>query len=520
MVSLHAFSFLRKPMKLIVFAAIMSAVNLVFHNIPFFSFVREHTNGGAFSNFFLIASLVIVMLALNMFACYLLVYLLRYVGRVLIAIFHILSSACVYYILKFHIIMDDSMMSNVFNTRYSEASGFITWSAFGFLFLTGIIPAIYVLTQKIDYGKLKMFGIVSGSSIGLSLLLILLNLNQVLWIGKYDTELGGLIMPYSYVVNTIRLQNQKKQKSAEEIKLPDASISNEQKEVVVLVIGESARKHNFQLYGYERPTNPLLSQRNDITVLTANSNDTYTTAGVKAILEYKGTSDLYEILPNYLYRTGVDVAWRTDNWGEPPVHIQDYKTDNQLAKIFPDKDRRYDEFLTSGLRQRIDTCSKNKLFIVLHTSTSHGPCYSTKYPKAFEKFSPVCHNVENAKDSLPELVNAYDNSILYTDYLLNNIIDTLQTITERKCAMIYVSDHGESLGENNMFMHGIPLKLAPKEQYEIPFIVWTSDGYREMKKMDKTVDQHYIYHSVLNLLSVESPIYNADYDLFLPQAKE
>ncbi len=508
-------SFLRKPMKLWVFSAVMSLVNLVFHNIPFFSFVHENANSDGFSNFILIVSLVIVMLALNFFACYLLTFLLRYFGRVLIAIFHILSSACVYYILKFHIIMDDSMMSNVFNTRYSEASGFITWSAFGFLFLTGIIPAVYVLVQKIDYGKVKKFGIAAGVSVGLSLLLILANLNQVLWIGKFDTELGGLLMPYSYVVNTIRLQNQKRQANAEEIKLPDAVLANDQKEVVVLVIGESARRHNFQLYGYGRQTNPLLSERNDISVLQANSNDTYTTAGVKAIMEHKGASELYEILPNYLYRTGVDVCWRSYNWGEPPVHIKEYLTDKQLAELYPEADRRYDELLLCGLRQRIDTCSKNKLLIVLHTSTSHGPCYSSKYPMEFERFSPVCHNVENAKDSIAEIVNAYDNSIVYTDYLINNIIDTLQTVTDRKCAMLYISDHGESLGENNMFMHGIPLKLAPKEQYEIPFIVWLSAGYREMKTLGQTVDQHYIYHSVLNLLSVKSPIYNADCDIFV-----
>lgn len=501
-------------MPLAIFAAIMSFVNLVFHNIPLFSFVNENANSGGFAKIIFLICLAIVMLALNFMVCYLLVFLLRYVGRAIIALLHILSSLCVYYILTYHVMMTDSMMGNVFNTRYSEASGFITGSMCLFVLLTGILPALYVLLQKIDYGKKKRFGIACGASLGLSLLLILLNLNQVLWIGKYDTELGGLIMPYSYVVNTIRLANKKHQANKEEIKLPDATFANEEKEVVVLVIGESARKANFQLYGYERPTNPLLSKREDIHILPANSNDTYTTAGTKAILEYKGSSKLYEILPNYLYRTGADVVWRSHNWGEPPVHIKEYLTNKQLAEMYPTVDRRYDELLLAGLKERIEKSEKNKLLVVLHTSTSHGPCYNKKYPAEYEVFKPICHNVENAKDSINEVVNAYDNSILYTDYLLNNLIDTLSTIEGKKCAMLFLSDHGESLGEKGIFMHGIPRKIAPEGQYQIPFIIWTSPEYRKIKEISEPVDQHVIYHSVLNLLSVDSPIYNESLDLF------
>ena len=115
------------------------------------------------------------------------------------------------------------------------------------------------------------------------------------------------------------------------------------------------------------------------------------------------------------------------------------------------------------------------------------------------------------------LVNAYDNTIRYTDFLLDSLISTLSTLTDRHSAMIYISDHGESLGENKMFMHGLPVKLAPKVQYEIPFLVWTSDNFRQYKpagQLPAVLDQHYIFHSVLNLLSIQSPAYNKDYDIF------
>ena len=196
------------------------------------------------------------------------------------------------------------------------------------------------------------------------------------------------------------------------------------------------------------------------------------------------------------------------------MHIDEYLTDKDLAEMYPDVPKSFDELLFTGIRQRIESSAKSKVLIILHTSTSHGPEYSSHYPEDFEIFKPVCSNVENAKDSLPELINAYDNTIIYTDYLLNNLIDTLSTITGRNCAVIYVSDHGESLGENKLFMHGVPKKIAPKEQYEIPFLIWITPGFRSVKPQSGVIDQHYVFHSVLNLLSVDSPVYDEEHNLF------
>ena len=287
--------------------------------------------------------------------------------------------------------------------------------------------------------------------------------------------------------------------------------------MVVLVIGESARKANFQLYGYKRDTNPLLSKLQDLKVYEATSCATYTTAGTKAILEPKDSGDLYELLPNYAFRTGVDVAWRTSNWGEPPIHIEEYLTDDELGDQYPDVDKDYDGILFAGIRQRIESSKSNKVLIILHTSTSHGPKYADKYPMEYEVYKPVARNVEEGEKNVGLLVNAYDNTIRYTDFLLDNLISTLRAMTDWKSAMIFISDHGESLGENKMFMHGLPMKLAPKEQYEIPFLVWTSENFRSYKTKDElpaVLEQHYIFHSVLNLLSIDSPAYNKDFDIF------
>ena len=516
---IHQITNLRKvftrPISLFSFSCIISLGTLLLYNIPFFSYVVENSNESAGGKMLLLTSLVLIMLAVNFMMTYLAIFCLRIVGRILLAIFAIINATAVYFIVTYSVMIDATTVENVFNTRYSEASGFFSWSLWLCILLCGVVPAVYCLLQPVVVGKAKKLGICCAGSLAVILVVGLLNVSQTLWISQHDTELGGLLQPWSYVANTCRVISFSQDEQAEEIKLPDGKITDNEKAVVVLVIGESARKANFQLYGYQRDTNPLLSKQQDLKVFEATSCATYTTAGSKAILEPKDTDELYELLPNYAFRTGVDVAWRTSNWGEPPIHIDEYLTDTELADQYPDVDKNYDGILFAGLRERIEKSPKNKVLIILHTSTSHGPKYADKYPKEFEVYTPVAKNVEEGEKNIATLVNAYDNTIRYTDYLLDNLINTLRDMTAWKSAMIFISDHGESLGENKMFMHGLPMKLAPKVQYEIPFLVWTSKDFRDYKSdLPEVLEQHYIFHSVLNLLSIESPAYNKDFDIF------
>jgi len=516
---------LRKPISLFAFSCIVSVGTLLLYNIPFFHYVANNTNESVGGKVFLLASLVVIMLVLNFMMTYLVMFFMRMVGRILLAVLSLINATAVYFILTYSVFIDATAIENVFNTRYSEASGFFSWSLWLFIIAFGVLPALYCLLQPVVFGKAKKLGACCGGSLVVVLVVALANFNQTLWISQHDTELGGLLQPWSYLVNTVRVISSQHDEQAEEIKLPDGQIRDNEKTVVVLVIGESARKANFQLYGYGRDTNPLLSKQEGLKVYQATSCATYTTAGAKAILEPQNSDDLYELLPNYAFRTGVDVSWRTTNWGEPPIHIDEYLTDTELAAQYPDVNKAYDGILFAGLRERIASSKKNKVLVVLHTSTSHGPKYADKYPKEFEVYKPVARNVEEGEKNVGMLVNAYDNTIRYTDFLLDSLINTLRTMTDWNSAMIFISDHGESLGENKMFMHGLPMRLAPKVQYEIPFLVWTSPGFRDYKptsgQMDAKEDelpaileQHYVFHSVLNLLSIQSPAYNKNYDLF------
>lgn len=470
-----------RPISLFAFSCVVSIGTLLLYNIPFFRYVAANTNEDAGGKMLLLASLLVIMLVLNFMMTYLVMFVLRAVGRALLAVLSLINATAVYFIYTYNVIIDATTIENVFNTRYSEASGFFSWSLWLFILACGVVPALFCLLQPVVRGKARRLGIVCGGSLAVVLAVGALNIGQTLWISQHDTELGGLLQPWSYIVNTCRVISASQDKQAEEIKLPDGRITDDEKAVVVLVIGESARKANFQLYGYERPNNPRLSKREGLKVYQTNSCATYTTAGTKAILEPQESDDLYELLPNYAFRTGADVSWRTSNWGEPPIHIDEYLTNLELGDIYPDVGNTYDDILFTGLRERIEKSPKHKVLIILHTSTSHGPKYADKYPKEFEVYKPVAKNVEEGEKNIGMLINAYDNTILYTDFLLDGLIDTLRTMTDWKSAMIFISDHGESLGENKMFMHGLPMKLAPKVQYEIPFLVWTSEGFREYK---------------------------------------
>ena len=504
---------LKNNIKLTHFVLIMSALNFLFFHLPFFTFVFNNVDYKSGNGSLLIVSLIILMLVLNAFVFYLLFSLSRYVGKFLLVLFFIINSIAVYFVNTYSVIIDESMIGNVLNTQYSEARSFFSLKLVLYVLFLGIIPSIYIIKAKIINDTWKKFLTTISLTLLFILALVFVNASNVLWIDKNSKTLGGLAMPWSYTVNISLFYTHQFKKNKKEILLPNATIKDNQKSIVILVIGESARSQNFSLYGYQKNTNPLLSKTPNLFHFNATSSATYTTAGLKAILEHTTEDKLYEILPNYLYRNNVEVIWRTSNWGEPPVHIKNYQKKEDLMPNCKGEGCNYDELLLTGLKEQIQASKKNKILIVLHTSMSHGPTYSKKYPPQFERFKPVCNSVELGKCSQTELINAYDNTIVYTDYVLSKVIDDLKQLKEFNSTMIFVSDHGESLGENNLYMHGLPLSIAPKEQYEIPFIVWMSDSTKQLKP-NKQLSQNNVFHSVLNFLGIQSPIYNEEMNIY------
>lgn len=501
----------KDKIKLTTMCVVLSVFTVLAYHFPFFSLVLKNTEGGL-NGTLIFAGLAVLMLALDFFFYYLILYAGRFVGKCILAFTFIADAITLYFINSYEVLITDKMMGNVFNTQFSEASGFFSLSAVMYVVFLGILPCVYIFAQKVEYGSFKRFMANIGAGLGIVLAVALGHMKNWPWIDRNSTELGSLLMPWSYTVNTFRYYSAEKKRNAKEILLPDAAIVKGGRDVCVLIIGESARRDHFSLYGYERQTNPFTA-KDSVTALIADAAATYTTAGVKAILSHEPSSKLYEILPNYMNRAGVDVTWRTSNWGEPPVHIEKYLKVKDLKARYPEADDRYDGILLEGLKEDILASDKAKTLVVIHTNTSHGPTYFKKYPSEFEEFTPVCTTVEMSKADTQELMNAYDNSIIYTDWLIHSVIETLKEIPDVRSCMMYVSDHGESLGENNLYMHGVPMSMAPAEQVEIPFIVWDSDENTSIKTLEK-VGQYHVFHSIMNFLGIESPIYDEEKNIF------
>ena len=167
---------------------------------------------------------------------------------------------------------------------------------------------------------------------------------------------------------------------------------------------------------------------------------------------------------------------------------------------------------------------KKDSVLVLHTMGSHGPTYHLRYPEAFRRFTPDCQTAELGDCTDAEIVNAYDNSILFTDHVLSTVIDKLKARSSKfETGMIYMSDHGESLGEHGLYLHGTPYILAPEFQTHIPFIVWMDAAFANSMKMDRAclnqkAAQDYshdnMFHSVLDMMNIQTNVYNPALDVF------
>ena len=457
-----------KKVSLAVWSLVLAVFTLVAFHVPFFRHLFANVEAGT-NGIVIAVTAALLLLVLDFLLYYLLVWLLRFVGKCVVAFTLFGDAVMLYFVNNYDVLVTDEMMGNVFRTQYSEASGFFSFSFILYILLLCVVPCIYVFRRKVEYGSWKRLLGWLGGCVAALLVLVFGNMKNWPWIDRNSTE------------------------------------------VCILVIGESARRDHFSLYGYPKETNPY-TVKDSVKAYVADASATYTAAGVKAILEYKDADELYEILPNYLYRTGIDVFWRTSNWGEPPVHVRSYETIGDLRKRLPETSGKYDGDLLVGLKEEILAGGKDQVFGVLHTYTNHGPSYNTNYPPEFEVFTPVSSTVEMSKVSQEELFNAYDNSIVYTDWIVHTVIDIVRETGRRGC-VLFVSDHGESLGENNLYMHGVPYSMAPREQLEIPFVVWTSDPSLRMKDLPK-IGQHHVFHTVLDFFGVESPIFDENFSIF------
>ncbi|KGS15464.1 MULTISPECIES: phosphoethanolamine transferase [Pseudomonas syringae group] len=462
---------------------------------------------------------------------------------VLIFLFMV-SAGVVYFMTEYGVMIDAGMFRNFAETNVTEVQGLLSLKLVLYIALLGVLPSLILWKTPVGYrpwhrelfSKLVV-AVVCSVVIGAAALANYQGLSSLF---RNHHELRLMVVPSNYIgasVGYLREQVVSAQRPfvtiGEDAKRSSDWATHSRKSLTVLVVGESARAENFGILGYGRNTTPNLNKESGLVAFTdVYSCGTETAVSVPCMFSNMGRKDYnatvarnQEGLLDVLKRVGINVVWRDNQAGCKGtcdrVTFQDVSNlkDPQLCTSHECRD----EILLQGLQGFIDNLDKDTV-LVLHQMGSHGPEYYKRYPKEFETFTPVCESNALNNCSRDTIVNAYDNTLLYTDHVLSSLIDLLRKNQNKvDTAMVYLSDHGESLGEYNLFLHGTPYVLAPDQQKHVPLLIWLSDAYQKSfavspeclaKERNSPLSQDNLFHSMLGLLKVDTKVYNPALDMF------
>ena len=513
------------------FVAAFAVANLVLFGWPLYSFAVSGTHAATEANMLRLLVLTGLQLALMVMLLTAVSLLSVRAMKVVCIVLLIGNALALYFISTYHVLLDKTMIGNVFDTDHQEALELFHPRLIAYLLLLGVLPGWIVLKTAIaDSSRPRRLRLLAITAV-LGCVVVYAGSSTWLWFDKQARQLGGLMLPWSYLANAGRYLESRADVNRKQEPLPPlhfVAFHPERKTIVVLVIGESARAADFSLYGYSKDTNPELARTDVIALPGAHACATYTTAAIRCMLSHMGsdapTQVRQEILPNYLQRQGVEVIWRSNNWGEPPLEVGVHQRADDIRRTCTGtgcERLSHDEALLYGLGEMLANSRSRRIFVVLHQAGSHGPTYYRKYPPEFGRFQPVCKSVDLSACSHESLANAYDNTIVYTDHFLADTIRILQSVPESASTMIYMSDHGESLGEHGFYLHGAPNALAPDEQRAVPFLLWMSPAFRSSRHVSAgdmlakaPFGDDNIFHSVLGAFGGRSSVYKPSLDLF------
>lgn len=458
-----------------------------------------------------------------------------------ILIFFLISCSISNYLMTVYgVYIDSDMIQNAFETNKREAVDLITFSAFLWFFFSGIIPAFLVYKTKIRFLPFKKELFVRLKKVIISILILLCfaatSYKEYAAFGRNNRNVKNIINLSNFTYGTFKyfrkqaLANRPFTMLDTQAKL--SPYPDNKKTVLIVVLGETARSKNFSLYGYERETNPLLKQQDLVVFNDTESCGTATATSVPCMFSHM-TREAFDVndakatenVLDLVQKVGYDVIWVENDDGCKSVcnrvqteHTIPNKTSNHCFK-----DYCHDDVLIENLEETVKNLKKDTV-IVLHTMGSHGPTYYNRYPDKFKVFQPTCDTAEIQNCELNTIINTYDNTILYTDYIVSSAIDILKKFPAYESGLIYISDHGESLGENGVYLHGFPFKIAPDEQKKVPFVMWMSDNMKKYDYIDydclkktaqvSSYSHDNFFHSVLGLLEVDSKMYDKNYDVF------
>ena len=457
------------------------------------------------------------------------------------------------FMLQYGVVIDSTMLANVVNTDVREVRDLLSLPLLGSLVLVAVLPAWWLVRQPVL--RLGFWPQAWRNALVLCVgLVVLLGVTLAAYqdlasLMRNHKHVRYLVNPLNVVYGGGKLLVEQLPRARHDLqavgldaKLGSSYTAQQRPPLVVLVVGETARAANFSLGAYPRVTNPELGKlraQGNLTYYSAvRSCGTNTQASVPCMFSHMGKTGYedsrvpHENLLDVLHRSGLEVLWLDNQSGCKGLCArvgQALTRTLEVPGLCADGEC-FDEIMLKDLDQRIAALDKTRaargVVVVMHQMGSHGPAYFRRSPPAFKKFLPEC--ASNVLQECPreQLVNAYDNTIVYTDHVLASTVRWLEKKGldgKADTALLYVSDHGESLGENNLFLHGLPYALAPDFQTHVPMLSWLSPAMQQRLKLrmaclnEKSaapLSHDNLFHSVLGLMDVQTGLYQARLDLF------
>jgi lipid A ethanolaminephosphotransferase len=469
----------------------------------------------------------------------------------LLALLLLVVASATHFMQTFGVVLDPSMIRNVLSTDVAESRELMSWRLFMHLLLYAGLPLL--LLWRVRLRPRPWFKALAWR-LGSMLLALALLVGALLAVYqpmsalmRNQKELRYLITPGNVLwsLGAVVAANARGAAKPRQVIGEDATpgprlTARQRPLLVVLVVGETARAANWGLNGYTRQTTPQLAQRPVISFAQVTSCGTNTEVSLPCMFAPVGRRDYDEdrvrgsqSLLHVLARAGVGVHWLDNQSGCKGVceglPVQ------EMVKLDPpglcQNGRCLDEALLVGLPERLAQASAKpgSQLLVLHMLGNHGPSYFRRYPPAYEQFKPACQQDDLARCSQPEIVNAYDNALLYTDHVLAQLLDRLKARSQQvDSVVLFVSDHGESLGEKGLYLHGLPYAIAPDVQKQVPMLMWFSPGLGgadlpdlaclRQRALAPAAHDH-LFHTLLGLLDVQTRLYEPAWDLLQPCRK-
>jgi lipid A ethanolaminephosphotransferase len=464
--------------------------------------------------------------------------------RVGAALLLLVSASCGYFMTQYGVIIDQSMIRNAVETTALEATPLLRGAYFWHVAVFGVLPAVVVFAVPLArlHWRTEILARLGTAAVGAIFFAttIYVNYAATIFFGRENDDLRLQINP-AYPLWAAATFGMSSDKGAPKIRRPldvrraPAMAADRKPALVVLVMGETARADRFSFNGYERDTNRYTRAHDVVNFPRVVSCGTSTAESLPCIFSGLGQARFShaaamasESIVGAMQRLGIETFWRDNSTGCKDV-CDEQHFEQRADWTHPelcDATGCFDELLLEELGELIEDRSRDHL-IVLHQRGSHGPAYNTDVPQWAKEFFPECDlpNLRNCDRAA--INNSYDNTILYTDYFVSRVIDELaKRGAAFDTAMLYVSDHGESLGENGLYLHGFPYGMAPREQIEVPMLFWASPGFyaarahvdpeclRDSALHDTSHDA--IFHTLLPMFDLESPLYDERLDLMAP----